>query len=68
MGRYVLFHPGGPASDRDLNRIRTFPRVDVLEEANHQVMLVDGPEQDLRSLVATLDGWSMEEEREYRMD
>jgi len=41
----------------DVQRIRTLPNVTILDETSDHMILVDGPEADLRAAVQHLPGW-----------
>ncbi len=63
MARFILrYRGGGPRPDADAAGIAALAGVEVLDDSP-RMLLVDGPEDTLRTAVAGLPGWAIGEER-----
>jgi hypothetical protein len=58
MPHFILrFRDSGVIRAEDVQRIRSLPKVTILDEASERMILVDGPEADLRAAVQQMPGW-----------
>jgi hypothetical protein len=65
VSRYVLRYRGsGPAPPADLDRVRSDPRLRVVDEAP-RMLLVETSDADAKSLRSELEGWLVSEEQIY---
>ena len=63
MDRFILRFSGPGAKPlTDVQRIRSFENVNVLDESS-RMLLVEGLAQDVERLVATLQGWMLSKEQ-----
>lgn len=67
MGRYILRYTGtGRRPAADLRRIRTLPRLTVLEESP-RMLLVEAAAEQIRKAITALPGWICSAERTVRL-
>lgn len=58
MPHFILrCHDAAVMRAADVQRIRSLPNVTILDEASDRMILVDGPEADLRAAVQHIPGW-----------
>jgi hypothetical protein len=63
MERFILRYKGsGRKPEEDVRRIRSVPNTTVLDDTP-RMLLVSGPESNLRSLVQSMSDWIMSPER-----
>jgi hypothetical protein len=66
MTRYV-FRFSGPAGPReDQERIRSFSKVHVVDQAT-RMFLIEGPDADVQALAKSLPGWTVTPEKEVAL-
>lgn len=64
MPRFILRYRGaGPAREEDLKRIRSMPEARVIDASSPRMMLVEGPEEHLRSAISDMPDWVMSAEQ-----
>jgi hypothetical protein len=58
MAQFILRYRGtGGPSPRDIEAIRGNARIQVLDDSSRRMMLVEGPEDDVKTLVDSMPGW-----------
>jgi len=58
MPRFILRYRGsGSAKAEDVSRIHALPHTTILDSSSDRMMLVDGPEDDLRAAVDNMPNW-----------
>lgn len=63
MARFILrFRGSGGKPAADVERIRLLPTVAVIDDSLSRMMLVEGPEAQLRAAVELMPGWVMSKE------
>jgi hypothetical protein len=63
MPRWILrYHGRGTRPDADVERIAALSGVAVVDDSN-RMLLVEGPEDTLRGVLAALPDWTLNEER-----
>jgi hypothetical protein len=64
VGRFVLFYrgPGNP-DETDISRIVAVRGVQLIDRELPRLLLVEGPEEQLRTLISQLGNWKMLRER-----
>ncbi len=68
MGRFILRYRGvGPKPAEDVERIRCFPHLYVLDDSSPRMLLVEGSPDDLQTLVGSLRDWMVSKEQTYRL-
>jgi hypothetical protein len=61
--KFILrFRGKGPVPPEDVKRIRALPHITILDDSS-RMLLVEGPEAELKALVAQMPDWIMSEER-----
>jgi len=64
MPRFILRYRGsGSAQTEDVGKIRSLPNTAVLDSSSGRMMLVDGPEEQLRTALRNMPGWVMTPEQ-----
>ncbi len=64
MGRFILIFRGkGPKPIEDVERFRALKNTTVLDDSSPRMILVEGPETELKSLVNEMKGWIITQEK-----
>ncbi|MCG3119294.1 MAG: hypothetical protein ALAOOOJD_01679 [bacterium] len=62
--RFILrFRGTGARSAADIERVRALRHATVLDDSSPRMLLVEGSETELESLLATMPGWIMTREQ-----
>jgi hypothetical protein len=65
--KFILrFRGRGPVPPEDVERIRALRNTTVLD-ASSRMLLVEGPEAELKALVAQMPDWLLSEERMFAL-
>jgi hypothetical protein len=66
--RFVLYYGGPiPPSTEDRKRIELIHGVRIVDEASARLLLVEGPETELRNGLKQMKGWILEPETFFRL-
>lgn len=58
LPRFILRYRGqGPAQPEDVRKIRALPQAVVLDSSSDRMMLIEAPEQHLRTALKDMPGW-----------
>jgi hypothetical protein len=64
MSRFILrFRGPEPEAAKDVERIRALRQVKVLDDSSPRMLLVEAPEVEVKSLMASMSGWIMTPEQ-----
>ena len=64
MSRFILRIQGkGTISSTDIEHINALPNTKVLDTSSPRMLLVEGPEDELKHQMASMPGWIMAPER-----
>jgi hypothetical protein len=64
MPRFILRYRGsGSAQTEDVGKIRSLPDTAIVDSSSDRMMLVDGPEEHLRTALKDMPGWVMTPEQ-----
>jgi len=67
MSRFILRIQGkGAISSADIEHVRALPNVKVLDTSS-RMLLVEGPEDELKRQMASMPGWIMSPERVFSL-
>ena len=61
--RFILrFRGSGPIPAKDVERIRSLPDLNIIDSTS-RMLLVDAPQDKLKSFISSMPKWIMSEER-----
>ena len=64
MARFILrFRGSGGKPAADVERIRLLPTVTVIDDSMSRMLLVEGPEAELKAVLESMPGWVVSIER-----
>ena len=64
MPRFVLYYRGRQSPPAEhLSQIKAIQGVQIIDEASSHLLLVDGPEEQLRQVIDSLPDWTISPER-----
>lgn len=64
MRRFILRYRGPePQAAKDVERIRHLRHVKVIDDSSPRMLLVEAPEVEVKSLMASMPGWIMTPEQ-----
>ena len=68
MSRFILRIRGkGTVSNIDIEHINALPNTKVIDTSSSRMLLVEGPEAELKHEVASMPGWVIAPERMYTL-
>jgi hypothetical protein len=68
VGRYILrFRGKGPKPAEDVERVRAASQTVVLDDSSPRMLLVDGPDDEVRKLVDEMPEWVASPERFFEL-